>query len=77
MVWKQFDLMPGETSTKYLCDTDYLASLQVAWQWDNWIVQPWYWSPYLFNTTYRCKDHTVNGTASFKCTFVKYNWGGP
>ena len=76
LVWKEFDLKPTEKSTKYLCDTDYMASEHVAWQW-GWafIIQPGWWSAYLLNMRVRCVNHTVNGTASFRCYGEGWNFG--
>lgn len=78
LVWKRFNLRPGENSLKYLCDTDYLASQHVAWQWaDAFIVQPNWWSAYIFNMMVKCQNHIVNGVNSFRCQGIGWNWGAP
>jgi hypothetical protein len=75
LVWKQFNLRPGQRSTIYLCDTDYIAHLNLHWDYSSVLVIPRQWSPYLFNSTRTCRNHTVNGNSSFRCTFTKWNWG--
>ena len=48
----------------------------VEGQWDNaFIIQPNWWSAYLFNMRVKCVNHTVNGNSSFKCYGVAWNWG--
>ena len=75
LVWKQFDLHPGQRSTRYLCDTDYIGHHKIHWEYNGVLVLPKQWSPYMYNSTQTCRNHTVNGEASFRCRFTKWNWG--
>ena len=72
---RNYDLQPGEFSTTYNCDIDFIASRYVTWQWgDILTVQPNWWSAYIFNMRVECVNHTVQGNASFKCKGVGLNW---
>lgn len=75
LVWKQFDLHPGQRSTRYLCDTDYIGHSKLHWEYNGVLVLPRQWSPYMYNSTQTCRNHTVNGESSFRCQFTKWNWG--
>ena len=75
LVWKRFYLHPGQRSTQYLCDTDYIGHIFLDWDYNGLVVSRLKWSPYILNTTQTCRDHTVNGVSSFRCQFTKWNWG--
>lgn len=73
--WIRRNLQPKENSTKYMCDTDYMASEHVTWQWaDDYTVAANWWSAYLFNLRIRCHDHVVNGIDSFRCYAIGVNY---
>jgi len=75
LVWVQKTLYPNQRSSLYLCDTDYIGHGSLVWKFGDIKIQPKTWSNYILNTTYVCRDHTVNGRASFQCLFSNYNWG--
>ena len=75
LTWVQKTLYPGQRSSQHYCDTDYIGHYTLQWKFGDRIVQPKKWSPYIFNTTYVCRNHTVNREASFRCVFAHYNWG--
>jgi len=75
LVWKQYDLTKNQSSLLYLCDTDYIGSVERKWKFDLRVIEPWVWGPYLYNMTYTCNNATVEGSPSFQCLFTKMNWG--
>ena len=75
LVWVQKTLYPNQRSSLYLGDSDYIGHGSLVWKFGSTLVQPRGWSPYMFNTTYVCREHTANERASFRCVFSHYNWG--